>query len=168
MDALLEILGKIGFDWKMALFSFINFLLIYYLLKKLFFEKMVSSIEERQNKIKEGVENYEKAKTELDMAKTNAERLIDEAKKDANKLIEKANVKAKEQSDLQKQKTIIDIEKLVAGAKISIEAQKQDMKEEIKKETVELVINVTQKILGEKMDKEKNDKFISDILKTIE
>jgi F0F1-type ATP synthase membrane subunit b/b' len=61
-----------------------------------------------------------------------------------------------------------DIEKLVAGAKISIEAQKQDMKSEIKKETVELVIEATQKILGEKIDKQKNDKFIGDILKTIE
>lgn len=168
MNVLLEILGKIGFDWRMALFSFINFLMVYYILKKFLFEKIVSSIEERQDKVKEGVENYEKAKTELAMAEKNAQKLIEEAKKDANKLVEKANLKAKEQGDLQKQKTIIDIEKLVAGAKVSIEAQKQDMKEEIKKETINLVIEATEKILSEKIDKEKNDKFVSNILKTIE
>ncbi len=167
MNGLLEILGKVGFDWHMALFSLINFLLIFYILKKLFFEKIVKSIDDRHNKIQEGVENYEKAKTELSMAELNANKLIDEAKKDANKLIEKANLKAKEQAEIQKQKTIADIEKLVSGAKISIEAQKQDMKEEIKRETVDLVIEATQKILGEKIDKKENDKFINDILKTV-
>ncbi len=41
------------------------------------------------------------------------------------------------------------------------------MKDEIKKETVELVIEATQKILSEKIDKEKDSKFVDDILKTI-
>jgi F-type H+-transporting ATPase subunit b len=88
MNALLEILGKIGFDWRMALFSLLNFLIIYYILKKFFFDMIVKSIDERQKKVKEGVENYEKAKTELGMAENNAKKIIDDAKKDANKLIE--------------------------------------------------------------------------------
>jgi F-type H+-transporting ATPase subunit b len=129
MNALLETLGKVGFDWKMALFSFINFLVIYYILKRFFFEKIVSSIDERQNKIKQGVDDYKQAKTELEMAEVNAQKIIDESKKDANKIIEKSNLNIKEQGEIQKQKTVSDIEKLIASAKSNIESQKQDMKD---------------------------------------
>ena len=52
MEYLLETLGKVGFDWRMALFSFINFILVFWLLKKLFFKKILNIIEERQESIK--------------------------------------------------------------------------------------------------------------------
>ena len=51
-----EILGKIGFDWQVALASLVNFLIILFVLKKFAFKPIKKLIQERQNKINEGIE----------------------------------------------------------------------------------------------------------------
>lgn len=167
MDYILETLGKVGFDWRMGLFSLINFVLVFWILKKLFFKKIVDTIDERQNTIQAGLENFEKSKTELGMATRKSEEIIDSAKKDANSILEKAHEQAKTQGEQMKEKTRQEVESLVVQAKKNIEAQKQEMKEELHTETVQLVIAIAEKILGEKMDGEKDKKYINDILKTL-
>jgi F-type H+-transporting ATPase subunit b len=167
MDYILETLGKVGFDWRMGLFSLINFVLVFWILKKLFFKKIVDTINERQSTIQEGLDNFEKSKTELGMATLRSEEIIHTAKADANAILEKAHEQAKVQGEQMKTKAREEVESIVVQAKKNIEAQKQEMKEELHRETVSLVISVAEKILGEKMDDKKNDSYITDILKTL-
>jgi len=167
MEYLLETLGKVGFDWRMALFSFINFILVFWLLKKLFFKKILNIIEERQESIKKGLENFEKSKIEIEDAGKKANTIIIEAKKEANGIIEQANEMIKIENEKMKDKTKEDIKELVAQAKKNLEVQKQEMKEEIHKETVHLVISAVEKILDEKIDEKKDASFIKKMLESV-
>lgn len=167
MDYLLETLGKVGFDWRMALFSFINFLLVFWILKKLFFKKIVAVIEERQETIKKGLENFEQSKLEINQAEEKAHGIIIEAKKEANIILEKANDIAKTENEKMKERTKEEIKGLIEQAKKNIEIQKQEMKEEINKETVHLIVSVVEKLLEEKMDDKKDATFIKKMLESV-
>lgn len=164
MDFILETLGKIGFDWRMGLFNFINFLVVFWILKKFAFGPIMKVIDERQVKMKEGLDNYKKSKTELQMAERKAQELIDEAKVSANKVVEKSHDEAKAVADELKVQARKEIDTVVDQAKKGIAAERSEMQEALKKETVGLVILAAEKVLGETVDKEKNKKYINDVL----
>ncbi len=164
MNYILETLGKVGFEWQMGLFNLINFLIIFFILKKFFFASVTKTINERQLKAKEAVENFERAKTELGMATKKSQEIIDGAKVEANKIVEKASDESKAESERNKEKAKKEIEMLVTQAKKNIEIDKKEMKEEISKETANLVVAAVEKIIGEKMDQKKDTKIIEETL----
>lgn len=164
---LLEILGKVGFDWRLALLNLFNFLIIFFLLKRYLFGPVMNKLDERRKMVEKGVEDAQKAETSLVMAKQEAEKLTDKARKEANKIMEEAHERAAAHAESVKEKTAKEVESMIAQAKESIEAQKAEMSEELRAETVSLVLQVTEKVLSEKMDAGKNEKYIKDILATI-
>lgn len=166
MQNLLEILGKIGFDWQVALANFVNFLIILFVLKKYAFGPIKKVIQERQNKINQGLENARKAETELMMAGIKKEEIIKDAREEAmmfmietaknrNEIIEKAKVKAIEEAG-----------KILAEANKNKEEEFQKMQKEIREQGIGLVLNSAEKLLKEKIDREKNEKYVKELMES--
>lgn len=164
MDFILENLGKIGFDWKMAFFNLINFLILFAILKKYFFKPIMKNVRDREKEVQDSVDNIQKAKTELMMAERKAQEMIDDAKVEANKVIEKASITAQETAEALKDKAKGEIETLVKQARRNIEIDKKDMKEALRADTAQLVVLAVEKILGEKLTGKKDEALIKDIL----
>lgn len=167
MEVLLETLGKVGFEWRMGLFSLINFLIVFWILKKLFFSTVTDTINQREKKIQEGIDNFQKAKTELEMAERNAKEIIENAKKEASAIIETAHSDGKEHADQMREKTKEDIAQLVSDAKESIAKEKAELAEEVKKDAAQLVIAVARKVLGDSVDSAIDEKFIEKSIKNV-
>src|SRR3989339_896403 len=167
MEFILDTLGKIGFDWRAAVFSLLNFFVVYWLLKKYAFGPVVASIEKRNKLMKEGVDNAQQAKTELQMAERRAQELIDESKVQPNRIVEKSHDDAKALGEQLKDKAKKEIELLILQAKKNIDIDKKEMKETLRRETVELVVMAVEKIMIEKLDDKKDEKMIQDILSSL-
>ncbi len=167
MDFILDNLGKIGFEWKMALFNLINFLILFAILKKYFFKPIMKTVRDREKQVQDSVDNIQKAKTELQMAERKAQDIIDQSKVDANKVIEKSYDDAKAAGEVVKEKAKKEIEMLIAQAKRNIEIDKKDMKESLRKDTVELVVLAVEKIMGSKLNDKSDDKMIKEILSSL-
>lgn len=167
MDFILENLGKIGFDWKLGLFNLINFLVLFWLLKKYMFKPMLAVINERHQKSNEAMENFKKAQTEVSMAEQNAERIIKEARKNSNDIIASAHTDATHLGENMKTKAKTEIELLVTQARKNIAIEKQQMKEEVKGEVVDVVMLGVEKILDEKLDAKKDKDLIAATVKDI-
>lgn len=164
---ILEILGKLGFDWKLALMNLVNVALLFWLLKKYLFGPVVKMLDERRNVIKDGVDNAKKAETDLMMAQRKAQELIDEAKVESNKIIEHAHAAAQETGEHMKEKARNEIELLIAQAKKNIEIDKKEMQEQLRKETVDLVVLAVEKIIAAKLDSKQDQQMVKDILATL-
>ncbi|PIR74383.1 MAG: ATP synthase F0 subunit B [Candidatus Magasanikbacteria bacterium CG10_big_fil_rev_8_21_14_0_10_47_10] len=164
MQFLLDILAKIGFDWHMALFNLINFLIVFWILKRLAFDPVMKIIDERQQKMRDGIDNYQKSKTELQMAERKAQEIIDEAKSEGNKLVERAHDAAKDTAGQMKEKARAEISMLVEQAKKNIEIDRQEMREQLRRDTVALVAEAAEKIIGEKIDTQKDEAYITSII----
>lgn len=165
---MLDILAKVGFDWHMAVLNLVNFLVIFWILKKFLFAPISKKMAEREQIIRDGIDNATKAGTDLRMAEVKAQELIDTAKAESNKIIEASHEEARALGERMKVKAKEEIELLIAQAKRNIEIDQKEMRDALRKETVELVILSVEKILGERMDKKGDEKFIQDILGSIE
>jgi hypothetical protein len=71
------ILANLGFDWRVALANLVNFLVIILILKYFAFKPIAKIINEREDKIKKGIEDAERAATEFQMAKQVCEKTIE-------------------------------------------------------------------------------------------
>lgn len=170
MEYILETLGKVGFEWRMALFNLINFLLVFYILKRLFFAPTLRVIEDRKRMARETEENLKKSETDVAMAKRNSEEILEDAKKQANSIIGQAVTESSALAENMRQRAKEDVAAIVAQAKTTIAAEKEQMQHELRKETAALVVDTVGKVLGEgvtdAIDKQLTSRLISDLQKS--
>jgi len=168
MDFILDTLGKVGFEWKMGLFNLVNFLVIFMILKRYAFKPITARIDDRTKLIREGVENAEQARSELLMSQRKAQEIVDESKVEANRIIEQAKIDAGALAENMKSKAKREIEALVAQARRNIEIDREEMRDTLRSETVELVTMAASKIIGKVLDTKKDKVLVEEALNSLE
>ena len=113
----------LGFDFAKTIFLVINFFILLFLLKKILYKPIMDILEERREKVKEGLAQRAIAKQEREEIIKVREETIAQTKLEAQKIIKQAN----EMKD-----------KIIAKAKEETEIILQKAKEEIAKEREEL------------------------------
>ena len=106
----MEILGMFGIDPILLSAQIVNFLIVFYILKRFALKPILSMLKNREKTIREGleqaqeaqkllVETAEKEKTVLRKAQLEAKAMLDEAKKHRDDLLAETEKKTKDQAD---------------------------------------------------------------------
>jgi F-type H+-transporting ATPase subunit b len=161
---MLEILGKIGFDWQVALANLINFLLVFWLLKRFAFGPIKKIIAERKEKVNQGLEDARRAATDRQMAEQLREQTVMDAKKEANTIVAEANDKGK--GLVEEAKTEAEEERagILAKAEADAENLHAKMEEEFSGEAVGIILAATEKLLKSSVDAKANEELIKKTL----
>ena len=152
MINIIEILSKIGFDWKVALANTINFLIVFFVLSKIIFPSIKKMIEERQKKISEGLNKSEEADLRLKEIDEMGKDRIKTANTEALEIINKAEKKmalANEQFQEKMEKKKMEANNLLRS---DFEKQKEAAKQELFNESVDLIKEIVVKTVEIKPD----------------
>lgn len=163
MEKLLEILGNVGFDWKVALASFVNFLIILFILNKFFFKSIGKTLDERTKKIVEGLTLREEAERDRKNAFAEKAQILDEARKEEGKLLQDAHHKAEALKNDMLLKAEKEAALIVQKGESDALRLKKDVYTEWQEKSPELVLSLTKKILGEKMTQDVNEAYIKSL-----
>jgi F-type H+-transporting ATPase subunit b len=161
---MIEILGKVGFDWQVALANFVNFVIIFFVLRKFAFKPINKLIKERQEKIALGIENAQKAETELLMAEETGKEKISQAKNEANTIIGEAQKKGDSIISSSQEGALIVKSNILKDGEKQIAQKKESMMKEVEKETANIIIDGIEKILKENLTKEQQESYIKKAL----
>ncbi len=153
---MMEVLNNIGFDWQIALVNFINFLIIFWILKKWVFGPVRKTIAARTEKIQAGIDQAQQSETELLVAKQKAEELIKSARNEANQIVAKAKETADDQVAHAQDTATNEAQAILDKAQAQIDKNKTAMEKELFEKTAGLVALGVQKILGEDVTESKN------------
>ena len=164
MQAILDILGNIGFDWPVALANFVNFLIIFYILKRFAFGPISKVLSDRRKKIEQGLTDAKKAETSLMMAEEERKRIVTEAEREGDKLITKAREAETAFLSSARDKGKEEVKGMLVEAHEQIASEKAAMRRELSKETADLVIASTEKVLREKMTSKDDEAFIKKVI----
>jgi F-type H+-transporting ATPase subunit b len=148
---ILEILGKIGFDWQVALANLVNFLIIVWLIKRFFFAPMKKAVEERRAKIQEGVEKATEAETTLFVAKEKGKSIVVEAQTQAQLIAQSAKENGDALIDSAKEKAEQEASVILAKAKKKSEAEFFAREQEFKARSAGVIVDAVGKLLQEEM-----------------
>lgn len=163
---LLDSLANIGFDWRVALANLVNFLIIFWLLKKFVFSSLKDVLEKRKQRIEEGIENAKLAERDRVMAKEAYEERMKEANVEANTIVSEARAKERDIVEEARGKADKEADVIIARGKEKIEEERSGLRSEVEKETARLVVDATEKLLRENIDEKKNEELIRSLTKT--
>ena len=156
---MMEVLNNIGFDWQIALANFINFLIIFWILKKWVFGPVGKMITERKEKIQAGIDQAQQSETELLVAQQKAEEKIKAARSQANQIMADAKENADDQIAHAKDIASKEANAIVEKAHVQITKDKVQMEKELFEKTAGLVVLGVSKILDEQVTEPKNSEL---------
>lgn len=165
MEKLLEILGNVGFDWKVALANFVNFLIILFILNKFFFKSLGTTLDERKKKIVEGLTLRDEAERDRKNAFAEKTEILSQARAEETKLLQAAHAKADALGKTVIAKAESDAEVIVAKAESELARMKKELHGEWREKSPRLIVELAQKVLSEKFTQDVNESYIKSLVK---
>jgi F-type H+-transporting ATPase subunit b len=139
---------KFGLDWPHFIAQCFSFLIVAGALYKFAYKPVLGVLEERRQKIAEGLASAEKMKQELANAQAKAQEIISQAGAQATKMIEDARAAAARAGEQEKQKAIAEAQDILAKAQQSRETEYARMLSDLRREVGRLVVATTGKVTG--------------------
>ena len=143
------------------------FFAVVWLVMKFGWPHIIAAIEERQNKIAEGLSAAEKARKDLADADARVADEIRKARVEAATIIDKANQQATQIVDKARQDAVVEATKQKAIAAADIEAQAHKAREELRGKVVALAMAGAEKILKREIDANAHKALIDQLVTEI-
>jgi F-type H+-transporting ATPase subunit b len=124
-------------------------------------------LEERRQRIADGLANAEKIKEELAKTEQARRQVLDTANGQATQLIEEARAAAARVLEQESQKAIATAEQIIAKAREAAEADHARMLAELRREIGQLVVKTTARVTGKVLTVEDQRRLIDDTNKEL-
>ena len=121
---------------------------------------IIAIMEEREKRIADGLEAAKKADDSLEEAQLAFDQEMNKAKAEAAEILEKANSRASKIVNDATAKAEIEAEKILSSAAKTIEIDVNKAKEELRQKMSELIIDTSEKILGDEISPEKHQELL--------
>lgn len=156
--------GLLSFNPGFALWVLLSMILFIFVMAKYAVPPIMKALVERENRIKDSLESAEKALEKAEQISQDNKKALREAEAKAQQI----HKEAIEQADLVRQERIEkakeEADLLLENARLTIEQEKKQALEELRKEVAELAIQSASMILDSEIDKTKNTKIVNDFI----
>ncbi|HXT41298.1 MAG TPA: F0F1 ATP synthase subunit B [Candidatus Angelobacter sp.] len=151
-----------GLDLPHFVAQVISFSIVAFLLYKFAYKPILDVLEQRRQRIAEGLANAEKIKQELANAQTKAQEILNQASTQANRLIEEARGAAAKVLEVESQKAVATANDIITKARQASEAELARMKAELRREVGRLVVATAAKVTGNILTPEQQSRLAED------
>jgi F-type H+-transporting ATPase subunit b len=160
-------LDFLSIDTGTIIFTLINTLILFMIIKHLLFGRVNKIIEERQADV---TNTYKKADESLENAKKQEEtynNIMANAKDEAAQIVKSATQKALIRSDEIMLQAKNNANNVLEKANLDIEREKIRAKNEIKYEISDIALMMAQKVISKEIDKKDHEKLINDFIENV-
>ncbi|MEI6478068.1 MAG: F0F1 ATP synthase subunit B [bacterium] len=151
----------LGINLTWFLFQLGNFIVLLGGLTFLLHKPIMKLLASRQHEIKEGLENAEKVRLEMEIARRQQEELLEEARMESAALLKETREQSKKLEEELRKDAAAHSEELRKKAMQELASEQEQLRKELKGELAGMVIQATEKVLGHEVksaDKEQGVK----------
>lgn len=163
-----DLLNNLGINFKLLAAQAFNFALVLFVLYRFVFRKLITFLEEREKRIKLGVELTQKAEREMERVAEARKRGLQLARQEASQLLaeakEQAGVRGSEIEGEAKKKASEHLKR----TRESAETERAGIVNEATKDIGRLVQLATEKLLSRKLTQEDSDRMLKEVLREAE
>lgn len=153
-----------GVDLPKLAFQVINFLLILYLLNRFLFRRVLSLLDERQERIAKGLEDAEAAARDRELARAEREAALDEARKESQAMVARATKIAEDSRAEIVAAARAEAEKVAARATDEITAEKQRAIAELRSQVADLALDAAGRLVKAEMNAPTQRRLVEEFL----
>ncbi len=157
--------GILGFSLQALIIQIITFILVFLLLKKFAFDKIVTLLDKRHKVIEEGVRHGQQMQREREKFENETSKIAREARHQADAIIGDAQKEAREIVRDAEKAAHTKSEIMLKDAEARIDEEAEQAKRRLEREVAELVSEVTETIVEEKVDSQKDADLIDKAIK---
>jgi F-type H+-transporting ATPase subunit b len=154
LDQARETAETFGFDWKIFFSQVISFVIVALALRWFAYKPILAILEERRQRIAEGLANAEKIKQQLAEAEQRHADILAKANAQAQKMIDEARESASHVAERKQQEAVAAAEQIMAKAREASAIEHERTMTELKRELGRLVVDTTAKVTGKVLTSE--------------
>jgi F-type H+-transporting ATPase subunit b len=151
----------------LMIWTAITFVIVFFVLRKLAFGRIQGLIDKRRDRIREALDEADRARAEARELVAEHHKLIAQAKSQSEEILSEARRVGEAQRKRALEEAQADLERRLEENRRSIEAENQRLVEQIRREVVELTLvaaeKVTRKTLDEKDQRRLIDEAVGEI-----
>ncbi len=144
------------FEPGLAIWTIITFIVLLLLLSKTAWPKILSVLDERENKIKSSIEDAEKARDDAEKMIEEHKNILDNAKKEAAEIIRKGNERAEKIHEEARELAKEEARNLIQSTKVELEREREKTIVDLKDRAADLSVAVAAKIIGSSLTPEQH------------
>jgi F-type H+-transporting ATPase subunit b len=148
LDQARETAETFGFDWKIFFSQVISFIIVAMALRWFAYKPILGILEERRQRIAEGLLNAEKIKQQLAEAEQRHAEILAKANAQAQKMIDDARESAGHVAERKQQEAVVAAEQIIAKAREATAIEHEKTMADLKRELGRLVVDTTAKVTG--------------------
>ena len=151
-------------NFSTVIMTWVNFIIIVLVLKHFFWDKIKGIIQERQDSIDEKLTKADEDSEKARMYLLQNERILNTAREEGKKITEEQKQKGDKIYEEIVQNDKDESASIIKRANLEIEREKEKAEYEVKKQAVELAVELSMKALDNQIDEETHRKLIGDFI----
>lgn len=159
-----DLLGGLGINLLAFLSQLISFGIVFFILWRWGFPAILRTLDKRQQVIREGVENAERARRDLQEAGERAEQVLLEARRQANETINQATKAAEREASRIHEEALERAHQVEVQQVARIRQEAAQAREELSRLVVNLSINAAGKVISKSVDTNDNRRLVEEFV----
>ncbi|HFD87294.1 MAG TPA: F0F1 ATP synthase subunit B [Gammaproteobacteria bacterium] len=143
------------------------FTVLIWFIKAVLWEPMINMLEDRKNRIADGLAAAERGAHEQELAQERARESLQEAKQQAAEIINQAQRRSNEIIEEAKNAAVEEGDRLKAAAQAEIEREVSKAREALRKDVSSVALQGVEKILGKEVDASAHSKVLEELASQI-
>jgi F-type H+-transporting ATPase subunit b len=159
-----DLLGGLGINLLAFISQLISFGIVFFILWRWGFPAILRTLDKRQQVIREGVENAERARRDLQEASERAEQVLLEARRQANETINQATKAAEREASRIHQEAEERARQVEQQQVARIRQEAAQAREELSRLVVNLSIAAAGKVISKSVDSNDNRRLVEEFV----
>ena len=159
--------GLLSVNVGLAVWTTLTFILLVFLLAKFAWKPILSSLKQREDAIKDSLEQAEKAKEEAKQILAENQNSLAKAEDEAQKIIAQGREYAESLKSQIVEESKNEAKKMIENASLEIERKNAEAFNTLKDEVASIAVQAAEKILRANLDKDKQEKIVSEFIKDL-
>ncbi len=159
-----EAFEALGINLPSLIAGLVNFILLFVILSKLLFKPVLKTLDDRREKIAEGLTAAERARAEAAAAQANIQDQLDTARKEGQELVANAQGIATRIQAEAREQAGRDREATVERARQEIQLERDRAIAELRKEFADITVSAAEKVINQSLDRDAHQRIIDETL----
>lgn len=154
----------LGINLPVLIIQLINFAFLFILLKAFVYKPILKMLDERRERIREGLNAAERGREQAVEAERQAQEQIEAARREGQTIIQNAQQIAQRLQEEGRQQANQQAEALLERARSEIQLERDTAIAELRREFADLTISAAEKVIGQSLDRSAHQRLIEQAL----
>ncbi len=154
-------------DPGLFLWTILTFLVLLGLLAKFAWKPLLAVLDQRQEMIRQSLDDAEKAKQELEQLQQKSKEILSEARAEAQSIVSKSRTEAERLKAELREKAKTEADSILSNSEKQIQLETEKAISQIRSDVADLSHLIASKLIGKNLTKEDDEALIEESLKQI-